>query len=574
MQKLTDIQFEFVLDQLPLGVMVINKKGTIVYCNQTASDLLNLPTASIIHNSFVHLFSLEEKDIFNDPSDGSDCNIKIKFNHKLFSLHLRKNKKTGDIISTFKPVSDINKTTSKENQTGLVDLPIDDILNSCQDEIFITNSEGKALFVNSVGKSLYGLKPEEMVGKDVDRLVQKGLFSPSLFPVVKKRKEKVSMIQRTIEGKTAHVIANPVFDPNGEITHIVFTGRDITEIKNLRKEIERNETLVEVYRSELEHLKPSTPPKDLIAISSNMRKVVNVASKVAQVDSTILITGESGVGKGVIAKFIHDKSPRNKQPFVQINCGAIPESLIESELFGYHSGAFTGANAKGMKGLFEQANGGTIFLDEIGEMPLNLQVKLLKVLQEKEVQPIGSSETIKVDIRIIAATNKDLREEIEKNKFREDLYYRLSVVPIHIPPLRERPEDISYMIDFFLDKMNKKYNRANTLSLELINTLVHYNWPGNVRELENLIERLVVTSESNQISLHDLPENFKYKTAENTVIVNDVITLKQAKEELEEQLIRKAYGVHNSSYKVADLLGINQSTAIRKINKYIKAEKV
>ncbi|MFD1706433.1 sigma 54-interacting transcriptional regulator [Siminovitchia sediminis] len=572
---MTDDSYKFILNQLPFGVLLMNQEGEINYCNQTAAELLNLSTTNLRSKSFVDLFSLEDTDLIEVLHVGSVFKRQAKVNDKKFSVILQKNENKEEILCTFKAMSDDDNPAPEMNQkTGLKDLPIDDILNSLQDEIFITDSEGKTLFVNSTGKSLYGLKPEEMVGEDVDTLVKKGLFSPSLFPVVKKRKEKVSMIQRTIEGKTAHVIANPVFDSGGDITHIVFTGRDITEIKYLKKEIERNETLLEAYKSELENLQPFVPQKDLIAISPNMRKVVHMASKVAQVDSTILITGESGVGKGVIARFIHDHSPRKDQPFVQINCGAIPENLIESELFGYHGGAFTGANAKGKKGLFEQAAGGTIFLDEIGEMPLNLQVKLLKVLQEKEFQPIGSSETIKVDIRIIAATNKDLHKEVKTGSFRDDLYYRLSVVPIHIPPLRERPEDISYMIDFFLDKMNEKYNSNTSLSLELMNTLVHYHWPGNVRELENLIERLVVTSESNQISVHDLPENFRIQAAENAVVVTDVIPLKQAKEELEEQLIRKAYSMNNSSYKVADLLGINQSTAIRKINKYIRDGKL
>ena len=231
-----------------------------------------------------------------------------------------------------------------------------------------------------------------------------------------------------------------------------------------------------------------------------MEDTIKLSLRIAAVNTTVLILGESGVGKGLIARFIHENSLRNKGPFIKINCGSIPESLLESELFGYETGAFTGAKREGKPGLVELAHKGTLLLDEIADLPLNLQVKLLQVIQERELTRIGGTKPIRIDIRIIASTNKDIRKMVKQGEFREDLYYRLNVIPITIPPLRERKEDIELLIDFFISHYNKKHNKSISLQEDVIEALLQYCWPGNVRELENLMERLVVTSEMNQDS--------------------------------------------------------------------------
>lgn len=562
--------YEKIFNTLDFGILIVADNGSIIDCNLSAKKLLGLPASDIINHPLTEILPIEDH-IEELLSGNTVLNCQVIVRNKAFSVNTKKGQTSKELIFTLVPVT---KFEISDEITQTVDLPIHDILNASQDEVFITDIEGRTLFINSPGRAYYGIDPQEMLGENVGILAKKGYFSPSVFPIVKKRREKVSMIQRTITGKTVHVIANPVFNSENVMTHIIYTGRDITEIKNLRKKIERNEFLLNAYKSELEKLQSfNTLQTDLISISPKMVKILHMANRIAQVDSTILITGESGVGKGVIAKFIHDNSPRNEHPLIHINCGAIPESLIESELFGYQSGAFTGADKNGRKGLIEQANRGTLFLDEIGEMPVNLQVKLLKVLQERKVQPIGSTATLDVDIRIIAATNKDLKELVNSGQFREDLFYRLNVVPIHIPPLRDRPEDVSHMIDYFMGKMNEKYNLSTFLSLEVENALTHHEWPGNVRELENVVERLVVTSENNEITMSDLPENFFTKEKDiGFLSIREIAPLKEAKEELEKQLIKKAYKLDKSSYKVANLLGINQSTAIRKINKYIGKE--
>lgn len=560
-----------VFDHIPFGILVINN-GMIVDYQGKAEHILDIELDDMLEKSFSHIFNFPppECSIFEkDATSYTEYKI-VNEKHLLFLFTPIDG---AHLLCTIQNVEDMKPLYDQLKQEKILNSELETIINASFDEIFVTDGDGVVLRINPAGEAFYGMTAEEIVGKRADKLGEEGLFSPVLYPIVKKRKERVSMIQRTRSGKTVHVIANPVIDSQGKISLIVFTSRDLTEVKYLREKIEKTESLLETYRSELDELKAMSNYDDIIAFSPNMRKILKVVNKVAPVDSTVLITGESGVGKGLIAEKIHEKSHR-EGPFIHINCGAIPETLIESELFGYEKGAFTGASKEGKIGLIEKANGGTLFLDEIGEMPLNLQVKILKTLQDKLITRVGGTKNIDIDVRFIAATNQDLELLVEEGKFRQDLYYRLNVIPIHIPPLRSRPEDIPYLIDFFLDKYNQKYHADKELSIEAENALITYNWPGNVRELENIIERLTVISEKKTINIDDLPEHISNQKDRMThVRVTHLCTLKQAQEEMEEQLIRKAYDKYRSSYKVADVLGINQSTAFRKIQKYIKKGK-
>jgi transcriptional regulator with PAS, ATPase and Fis domain len=308
----------------------------------------------------------------------------------------------------------------------------------------------------------------------------------------------------------------------------------------------------------------------IIAYSVEMGKVLQVATKVAQVTSTVMILGESGVGKEVVARFVHNASLRRSGPFVTINCGAIPPNLLESELFGYEAGAFTGAKREGKPGMIEVASSGTLFLDEISDLPLDLQVKLLQVIQERRLTRVGGIQPIEVDIRIIAATNRDLAKMVERGEFRADLFYRLNVVPIVIPPLRSRRDDIIPLIYHFVAKHNNTHRYNKTISRETREVLTQYSWPGNVRELENLIERLVVTVEGDEIGVEDLPQYVKERdvNCNSKVIVEGVIPLREAVEEVERQLIKHAQEEHETTYEIAEALGVNQSTVVRKLKKY------
>lgn len=307
-----------------------------------------------------------------------------------------------------------------------------------------------------------------------------------------------------------------------------------------------------------------------IARSAKMKDVMEIVKKISYVDSTILLLGKSGVGKSVIAKLIHKYSSRSSKSFTSVNCGAIPEPLMEAELFGYSHGSFTGGQKGGKQGIFESANEGTVFLDEIGELPLNLQVKLLEVLQEKSIRPIGSAKLVSINVRIIAATNQNLLQLVQQKKFREDLYYRLNVVPIEIPALSERAEDIPHLSRYFLNQQMKKYGIHKTIHPDVEEVFKRYDWPGNVRELENMMERLFITTDESEIQLSHLPVSFH--SVNPTLFLNNEKTgflpLKEAKKLVEKDLITRAYNLYQSTYKAAEVLGVDQSTIAKKLKEF------
>jgi two-component system response regulator AtoC len=310
--------------------------------------------------------------------------------------------------------------------------------------------------------------------------------------------------------------------------------------------------------------------ENIISKNERMRQIFDTIQKVAKYKSTILIAGESGTGKELVAKAIHFNSDRSDHPFIPVNCGAIPENLLESELFGHTKGSFTNA-VRTKKGLFEEADGGTMFLDEIGELPFQLQVKLLRVLQDGEIRRIGDSKAIKIDVRIIAATIKDLDKEVREGKFRDDLFYRLNVLPIKIPPLRDRKEDISILVDHFIQKYSRELNKPiEGITPEALNCLLNYNWNGNVRELENVIERAIVLTESNRIQVENLPIEIQNPKEESRFsLLDDELSIKKASRYLEIDLIRKALNKTKGNHThAAKLLEISHRALLYKIKEY------
>jgi transcriptional regulator with PAS, ATPase and Fis domain len=343
---------------------------------------------------------------------------------------------------------------------------------------------------------------------------------------------------------------------------VIINSRDTTDLIQLRERLDLAEKNIAKYESEIDRLRAgNVKPGGLVWASEKMGDVLALAKRVAEVDTTLLITGESGVGKEAIAQFIHNESPRRNGPFSQINCGAIPEHLLESELFGYEPGAFTGAPGKGKPGLIELAEKGTLFLDEIGELPLTLQVKILRVLQDKTLTRLGSVKKITVDCRIMAATNRDIRQQVKDKRFREDLYYRLSVVPIEVPPLRERPEEIAPMALKFLQEFNGIYAQEKKLSENAIGKLVRYAWPGNVRELRNLIERLVVTVDGLTIGGDMIPPEIAPTEPE----IQNAHSYRDKVLSYEADLLADAMKQCGSIRKTARFLEISESTIKRKL---------
>lgn len=438
------------------------------------------------------------------------------------------------------------------------------IIDSSYDPIVVVDHNGVGILMNEAYTRTTGLEQEDIIGRYMEDLLKEGVISESVTAKVFKEKRPVTVYQKVKDVELLST-GNPVFDDQGKITHVVINLRDVSDLNRLRSELTKAKALAKRYLDEIESFKQKEGARLLldgvIAHSKEIISVLRIVRKVAEVNSTVLLLGESGVGKEVIANTIHLSSKRADQPYVKVNCGAIPEQLLESELFGYEKGAFTGADQKGKPGFFEQANGGTIFLDEIGEMPLDLQVKLLRVLQQYEIVRLGGTKTVKVDVRVIAATNRNLDYMVKSGKFREDLFYRLNIVPIRIPPLRERRADITPLLYYFLSKMNEKYMMNKRLSPEVIHVLEQYHWPGNIREMENLIERLVVTSEQDDIDVEHLPEGFlKYENKEE-----GRLTLKEKVEELERKVIREAMKEHKTTRKAATALGISQSALVKKM---------
>lgn len=436
-------------------------------------------------------------------------------------------------------------------------------LESSYDGIHILDAEGNTLYINDACTRIEGLSKEEAIGKNIRQLVEDGVYSESVTLKVLETKKPETIIQTAKNGNEILATGVPTFKTDGTIDNIIVNSRDITDLNNLKRELSAIENELERLRLEQRQF------GNVIANSTAMKKVLGVALTVAKVDSTVLITGESGVGKGLLAQFIHDNSTRAKSPFIKIDCSSIPETLIESELFGYEKGAFTGAEKTGKVGLLEMANGGTVFLDEIGEMPLSMQPKLMRAIQDREIIPVGGKEVRKLDVRFVSATNVDLVNMVKEKTFREDLYYRLNVVPINIPPLREREADILPLIKQMLGRINDRYGLNKDFTVDVYNALLSYTWPGNVRQLENFIERIVVSTPKDSIEIGELPsEMFKGLNSEELILDLEMKDYKVLLAEYDKYIINAMIKREGSIPKAAKKMKVDATTLRRKIEKY------
>lgn len=458
-----------------------------------------------------------------------------------------------------------------ERLKGLDFETLQKILDNSYDEIFVIDKDQTILYVNPVCQVNYGLSQDEIIGMKAYELIDQGYCFPPVAPEVLKKKKRLTIEQTTIVGKKLVCTATPVFNENGDIELIVENSRDVTQIEMIKQDLEDAKELVKRYKEEVQELrKNKIQSLGIISHSKEMKRVLELSKHVAPTDSSILILGESGTGKGVLTKYIHKESQRNDGPFITINCAAIPESLLESELFGYNRGAFTGARREGKIGLVELANEGTLFFDEVAELPLHLQSKILEVIQDHRFIPLGGEAEKQIDVRIIAATNRNLKQMVADNEFREDLYYRLCVVEIQIPPIRKRREDLMPLIYLFLNRLDKKYQTHHMIAKETLDILLGYSWPGNVREIEHLIERLVVTVPETTILPHHLPSDIHRTVIKHRAdLLEKPMPLTEAVERLTKELIIRSYNSLGSSYKVAKKLRISQSKANRLIRRYI-----
>lgn len=445
--------------------------------------------------------------------------------------------------------------------------------DAVSDGICMTDGQGIVVAINKGYTEITGISEEMIIGKSIQTLVDQGLFTRAVSLLVIEQKRKIQSMSTIISnGKKVLITGNPFFDEEGNVIRVLTVMRDLSELLKLKEDLEKVERESEKYRSELISIKLQQESR-FVGESREIQKVRELVKYVSKTDATVLITGETGCGKEVICREIHENSLRSTGPYIKVNCAAIPESLMESELFGYEKGAFTNAHNKGKLGMFEVASGGTILLDEIGEMPLNLQSKLLRVLQEKEIMRIGGTKGIELDVRVLAATNQDLTKLVAAGKFREDLFYRLNVIPLHMPPLRERPEDLSLLAHHFLQKFNAKYGKMKTLDHLAFLALEDYPWPGNVRELENVMERMVVIDDEPAItqqkiqSLLGIKERQMPQSSYPVIAEGDLqedVSFKEAIEALERHLIQTALEKHGSTHKAAKALDMSQPTFFRK----------
>jgi PAS domain S-box-containing protein len=476
------------------------------------------------------------------------------------------------LLISFIRASEISDATSDPATLQQSYEDLIEIFQNCFDGIYVADGDGKTLWMNAGFERCYGLSARNFVGRNASELEREGHIDPLITWKVITTKKRQTALQRTTSGR--HIIATgiPLFDTFGRVRKVIINSRDTTELVELQSRLSVAKREIKRYESEVAELRSAVRPgAGLMWASAKMQEVIDLASRVAMVDSSVLIAGESGVGKEVIAKLLHSGSRRASKRIVQINCGAIPRELLESELFGHEEGAFTGSRRRGKRGLLELAHEGTLFLDEIGEMPLALQVKLLRVLEDGSFTRVGGTQEVNSDFRLITATNRDLGQMIREGAFREDLYYRINVIPIVVPPLRERPEDIMGLAQRFLIEFRERYDLDRTLSEDAMERLIAFSWPGNVRQLRNLIERAVVTSRVRIIDAKGLPLEPGLQLSLADVIKrsqpDESLTdnIRDAVTDFERTLIMCAVKRHGTIRAAAEATGLSESTIKRKL---------
>lgn len=574
-------KFETVLSSSHNGIVVIDRDGRITAFNQAAQQFSKVPYEKAIGRYILDVHILDVTvtlGLLDTLKTGkSEYAKKFRVSQETYTLNRVPIIQAGRIcgaICVFQNISDIEAISQELTIVKELNDEYDSIIQSFSDGIIITDPAGIVLRYNKNFEKLSLGNTADMIGRRIQE-IEEVSYAHFFVDLVRQRRQVVTLMEN-MYNHCMLVTGTPVFDKNGKLVRVVITLKDMTYLNRLQQEL---------MDANLFHKKPTqklleVPDHDghegageMIGASPEMEQVFQLVRRVAKVDSTVLILGESGVGKEGIGVLLHTQSNRAAGPFIKINCGSIPEHLLESELFGYESGAFTGARREGKIGLFELAHNGTLLLDEIGDFPLSLQPKLLRVLQEKEFVPVGGTKPRQVNVRILAATHKNLEEMIRAGQFREDLFFRLNVVPISIPPLRQRREDIIPLLYHFRDRLRKKYGLQREFSPEVIEVFLEYDWPGNVRELENMVERLMVVSSGEIISLSDLPDSFKQSTGQYSgVSVNSLMPLRDAVYEVERQLIDRALEKYGSTYKAAAALGVNQSTIVRRMARFRRAD--
>jgi PAS domain S-box-containing protein/TyrR family helix-turn-helix protein len=572
--------YDRILASISSGIIATDAAGNINYINLKATRMLDLDPADITNLDIRQLFP-ESGRFVNECLQMGNIRMGqyvIKGNRRLVIdvAPIQTETKIEGVIATLHRLEDFNEALCHSDGYLNLNKQLDAIFKGSSDGLWVHDSNGKIININTVSEMINGIRAKEVIGRSIYDLIDEGVFEGAVTPEILRTKRQYSTLSYNKKTqKKVLVTGTPILDDDGNVSLIVSNERDLTHWNAVKADLERSRQVAEKYKDEFEELsRLESGQSDIVAESQEMKQVLRIGLKLARMRaSNILIQGESGTGKGLLAKFIHENGKRNAKPFIQINCAALPESLLEAELFGYEKGAFTGAREQGKIGLFELAHEGTLFLDEIGDLPLSVQAKLLKYLDDQEILPLGGIQRKKVDCCVIAATNRDLEQLTRQEHFRKDLFFRLNTFRIHIPPLRHRPDDVIKMTEYYLDKYNKEYQVRRKISPDTILDLQTYNFPGNVRELQNIIKNAVVLSEMDLLDdiFADNIGAAKKKPAAETESIADMqypLRLQDMLERLEEQILSDAFARFSSTRKIAQNLGTSQSSVMRKINKY------
>jgi PAS domain S-box-containing protein len=560
------INYEAILTQSPNGVVFTDADFVIKYYNDSAERLTCISKDEAIGNNFFEIFP--QMRPFRDCLDENTLNrIEINSNSLCVRNFIQRESSSAAAPSHVFIMHDYYEAmslTTELERTEQVMSELQEIIEGSFDGILVTDADANVLLVNQSYVRNTGIRKEQLIGHNMRELINPVWMKNSVALIVAEQKQPASMHHTTQNGKNIMVTGTPVLDRDGKVKKIVINSRDISEIYELRDELFRAREKEKMYFQQMSE-DENASENNIVISDAKMQEIFSLARRISNFNTTILISGESGVGKEVLAKYIHSENAlRREQPFVAVNCGAIPENLLESELFGYEEGAFTGAHRGGRSGLIEAADKGTLFLDEIGEMSVGLQVKLLRALETRAITRVGAQTQIPVDIRVIAATHRNLKAMVEEAQFREDLYYRLNVVSIEIPPLRERRDDISLLALRFLRLFNRQYGQDKKITDEVMKEMESYDWPGSVRQLRNVIENMVVVSCNEYLQLNDLPWN---KDATSIKGQGEALSLNEQLDLAERRILDEARRTYGSSRKMAEALRVDQSTIVRKMKK-------
>ncbi|MEW6529370.1 MAG: sigma 54-interacting transcriptional regulator [Thermodesulfobacteriota bacterium] len=562
-----------ILDSSYNGIVIINRQGMVLFYNQAALRMLGEERGNPVGRPFWEVLPETWPDI-KDVLESGLPQIAKRIVLPQATIIANRNPVVVDgqvvgVISIFQDISGYEAIISELRGYKELHRELEAIFESSYDGLYITDGNANTIRVNSAYERITGLSRHDLIGRNMRDLVHEKVFDHSVTLAVLKKGEQVTLMQNIKGNKQVMVTGTPVFDESGAIALVVTNVTDITLLNRLRAELEDSRRIsFRYYQSLLEYEQFEYALQDMVAKSPAMAQVVQKAIKVAGVDASVLIHGESGVGKSMLAKIIHRMSSRKDRPFVKIDCGTIPESLMESELFGYSKGAFTGAAPEGKAGLVEAAHTGTVFFDEVGDLTPAMQVKLLQVIEEKSFTRVGSTRPTSVDVRIIVATNRDLKDLVRTGRFREDLYYRLNVIPLHVPPLRMRREDIPALAMSILEKFKRVSGFQRRMEPEVLDSLMKYDYPGNIRELINIMERMIIMSDGDVITLSDLPGELREPAILHLDPLEGGDSLKAAVGLFEAHVIVGALKRHDTVLQAARALGVHPTTLWRKISRY------